>query len=78
MTDNDLFLRMEELHKNATSPISQRHIEEFESIDALVCRLMNETERQCREIRTGSIPWSPAYNQACLLLEYVQTEKLRK
>ena len=70
MQDNDLFMKMDALHRNATTPLSQRMIDEYESLDFLVCRLMDESERQCRKLRTGSIPWSPAYKQACLLLEY--------
>ena len=70
MQDNDLFMKMDALHKNATSPLSQRMIDEYESMDVLICRLMDEAERQCRKLRTGSIPWSPAYKNACLLLEY--------
>ena len=70
MQDNDLFMKMDALHMSATSPLSQRMIDEYESIDVLVCRLMDEAERQCRKLRTGSIPWSPAYKKACLSLEY--------
>ena len=70
MKDNDLFERMNDVHKHATFPLSQRLIDEYEAIDILVCRLMDEAEQQCRKIRTGSIPWSPAYKHACLLLDY--------
>jgi len=31
---------------------------------------MDEAEAQCRKLRTGTIPWSPAYKSSCLLLEY--------
>jgi hypothetical protein len=64
MEDNDLFMKMDALHKNATSPLSQRMVDEYESMDVLICRLMDEAERQCRKLRTGSIPWSPAYKNA--------------
>ena len=70
MRDNDLFHRMDELHRDAIFPLSQRLIEEYEEIDMLVCRLMVEAEEQCRKLRTGTIPWSPAYKHSCLLLEY--------
>ena len=31
---------------------------------------MDEAEKNCRKIHAGAIPWSPAYRETCLLLEY--------
>ena len=70
MTANDLFKRMDELHQQTTTHFSQRLIDEYELLDALVCRLMDEAEAQCRKIHAGAIPWSPTYRDACLSLEY--------
>ena len=70
MTDNDLFQRMNELHNKSTLHFSQQLIDEYEAIDHLVCKLMDEAEHQCRKIHTGSIKWSPAYKESCMLLEY--------
>ena len=70
MKNNDLFQRMDSLHNKSTILFSQPLKEEYESIDLLVCRLMDEAERQCRKIHAGAIPWSPAYKEAGLLLEY--------
>ena len=70
MQDNDLFARMEDIYKYSTYPLSSRIIDEYEEIDTTVCKLMDEAEAQCRKLRTGTIPWSPAYKYSCLLLEY--------
>jgi hypothetical protein len=35
---------MDELHRDAIFPLSQRLIEEYEEMDMLVCRLMVEAE----------------------------------
>lgn len=70
MKDNDLFQRMNDLHKYATIYFSDQLKEDFEEIDNLVCRLMDEAEKNCRKIKAGAIAWSPAYKQKCLLLEY--------
>ena len=70
MTDNDLFQKMNDLHQQSTLHFSKQLIDEFEEIDELVCRLMDEAEKQCRKIHAGAIPWSPAYKDSCLLLEY--------
>ena len=70
MINNDLFKRMDDLHQQSTIHFSPRLIEEYEVLDTLVCRLMDEAESQCRKIHAGAIPWSPAYKDACLRLEY--------
>ena len=61
---------MDEIHRVATFPSCPRIIEEYEEIDRIVCKLMDEAEAQCRKLHTGTIPWSPAYKYSCLLLEY--------
>lgn len=70
MRDNDLFNRMDDLHSKVTTSLSPRMIEEYEEMDVLVCKLMAEAEKQCCKLRTGTIPWSPAYRISCLQLEY--------
>ena len=70
MTDNDLFKRMDDLHQQSTTHFTTRLSEEYEVLDALVCRLMDEAESRCRKLHTGAVPWSPAYKASCLLLEY--------
>ena len=70
MLDNDLFHKMNDLHHKSKSNFSQHQMEEYESIDQLVCNLMDKAELNCRKIHAGAIAWSPAYKEACLLLEY--------
>ena len=61
---------MDAIHKNTTFPLSHQLVDEYKAINVSVYRLVDEAERQCRKIRTGSIPWSPAYTKTCLLLDY--------
>ena len=70
MIDNNMFSRMDYSYCNATTPLSPQMIEAYEEMDVLVCKLMAEAELQCQKLRTGTIPWSPAYRISCLLLEY--------
>jgi len=70
MEEHDLFHRMDQLHRESTYPLSPRLVEEYEVIDVLVCKLMDEAEDNCRILHTGTIPWSPAYKHACSTLEY--------
>ena len=70
MSDNDLFHKMNKLHQQSSSHFTQKLIDEYESLDDLVCRLMDTAEKQCRKIHTGAIKWSPAYKESCMLLEY--------
>ena len=61
---------MDVLHKATVYPLPQHIIDDYEAIDLLVCKLMDEAEKQCRKLHAGSIPWSPVYKKSCLLLEY--------
>ena len=70
MKDHNLFQRMDLLHSKTVYPLPQHLIEEYERIDELVNRLMEEAEEQCRKIRAGAIPWSPAFQKARRTVEY--------
>ena len=61
---------MDVLHKATVYPLPQHLIADYEAIDILVCKLMDEAKVKYRKLHTGSIPWSPTYNKHCLLLEY--------
>ena len=41
---HDLFYRMNKVHRSATFPLSQNLIEEYESIDKLLCNLIDAIE----------------------------------
>ena len=70
MVDQDLFYRMEIIHRATTYPLPQWLQEEYEKVDKIVCNLMDKAEAQCRKLRTGTIPWSPTYQKCNLVLEY--------
>ena len=67
---HNIFQKMDNLHKRATYPLSPILAEEYEAIDAVIEQLMEEAEKKCRKLRTGEIPWSPAYKKVYLLLLY--------
>ena len=70
MHKHDLFYRMNILHNYADIHFSERRAEEFEKIDKIVGKLMNEAESKCRKLHTGAVPWSPTYKKACDTLLY--------
>ena len=49
--------------------------EEYEILDTLIEESMEIAEKKCRKLRTGEIPWSPAYKKVCLMLTYWQMRK---
>ena len=61
---------MDKIHKRSVYPLPQYLAEENESLDGLICKLMDSAERQCQKLHTGRIPWSPAYKKCCQTLEY--------
>ena len=68
-TDN-LFQRMNEIYTNMQYPLSEEKIVEYEEISKLCGEKMYEAEKQCRKIRAGNIPWSPAYQKATDMVDY--------
>ena len=70
MKEHNLFERMDLLHSKTVYPLPQHLIDEYEAIDVLVNRLMEEAEQNCRKIRAGNIPWSPAFQKARRTVEY--------
>ena len=70
MQSKDLFYRMESLHKRTVFPLPEHLCHEYEEIDRIVTALMDNAEKQCRKLHTGSIPWSPIYKNSCQLVLY--------
>ena len=71
MKEHNLFECMDLLHARKTVyPLPQHLIEEYEAIDILVNRLMEEAEQNCRKIRAGDMPWSPAFQKARRTVKY--------
>ena len=66
--DNDLFHRINKLHQITGYPLTKRLVEEYESIDMLVYKLMDESDYQWRKLHTGITPWLPAYKNRCFVL----------
>jgi hypothetical protein len=79
MHDNDLFNRMEKLHKATIYPLPPHLQKEYESIDKIITSLMDKAEHQCRKIKAGKHPWSPGFERARKQVEYwVRREKYIK
>ena len=70
MKEQDVFYRMNNLHKRTVYPLPTNLADEYEALDELVCTLMDKAEKQCRKLHTGRIPWSPTYKKCCQTLEY--------
>lgn len=68
--EHNIYLRMDALHQYNTLPLPQCIIDEYEALDVLISQFMQEAEKQCRKLHMNSVPWSPAYKKACLLLDY--------
>ena len=68
--EHNVYSRMDAVHQYNFSPLPQFVIDEYEALDVLISRFMNEAEEQCRKLHMNSVPWSPAYKKACLLLDY--------
>ena len=67
---NNVYQRMDNLHRRTTYPLSPDLEFEYELLDEEIETFMAAAELQCRKLRTGDIPWSPAYKRICLLLTY--------
>ena len=74
--DHDLFQSMENIHKVAIYPLIERIFDRYEEIDVVVGKLMDDSEEQCQNLHTGSIPSSPAYKKVCMELEYWLNRRL--
>jgi hypothetical protein len=79
MDQHSIFQRMDALHKATVYPLPLHLQQEYESIDALTCSLMDQAEKKCRKIKAGKHPWSPAFERARKTVEYwLRREKFVK
>ena len=67
---HNIYQRMDRVHKFTSFPLPQAVIDEYEELDVLLSKLMQDAEKQCRKLHINSVPWSPAYKRACMLLDY--------
>ena len=70
-----LFHRMEYLHNQTAFQLTLCMAQEYEEIDKVVGTLMDHAEKNCRKLRTSTVPWSSTYKKACLTLLYWQMRK---
>ena len=67
---HNIYQRMNRVHQFKSFPLPQCVIDEYEAIDVLLSKIMQQAEKQCRKLHTNATPWSPAYKRACILLDY--------
>ena len=61
MHQHDLFHRMDSLHQQTKIQWTTNMAIEFDKIDKIISRLMDDAENKCRKLRTGTVSWSPTY-----------------
>jgi hypothetical protein len=56
--------KVRELDNQATYPLSQHHILQYEDLDRLCCQCIAKAEKGCRKQRTGQVAFSPTIQSA--------------
>ena len=56
-----MYQRMDILHSNVTDPMTEQQQEEYEQLDAKLCKMIETTELKCRKLTVGTVPWSPTW-----------------
>jgi hypothetical protein len=70
LKENNIYNKMEHLHSSCKLGFLPTDAIVFEDLDTLITNAMMITERKCRKLKTGTIPWSPLYQQACDRVTY--------
>ena len=65
-----LYERMDLLHSQVSHPLLRYQIEEYEELDAELCKMMDKAETSCRKLHMGTVSWSPTYKLINLEIEY--------
>ena len=73
LLEKGVFTIANRLDAITTHPLPEWVIELHESLDKILMEAMATAERQCRNLKTGEIPWSPQYAKARYIVEYWQT-----
>jgi Reverse transcriptase (RNA-dependent DNA polymerase). len=62
--------RMSQLYESMQKNIVPTDLLHFEELDETITEAMERAERKCRKLKTGTIQWSPLYQQACDKITY--------
>ena len=60
-TELQIYQQMDNLHRTVSDPITNIQQIEYKEIDKLMGNIMDRAEKECRNICTGTIVWSPTY-----------------
>jgi exonuclease III len=70
LLQHNVYEKMEELHRSMQQSVLPTDVIKFEELDNIINAAMKEAEQKCRKLKTGIIPWSPLYQQACDRVTY--------
>ena len=70
-----MYQRMDTLHSTVSDPMTVQQMEEYEFLDAKLCKMMDNAELKCRKLNVGTVHWSPTYKRVNLVLEYWRMRK---
>ena len=61
--EDNLYAKWDNLHQIATNNLSPELINEYENLDLILEKHMENAELKCHKLKMGKIPWSPSYKQ---------------
>ena len=70
LTKNGFYLRLQQLYLSHSTPLTRADEEEYEKLDRLRDRGMQQAERQCRKLHMGGRSWSPTLQAARDRIKY--------
>jgi hypothetical protein len=66
----NIYERIQILYTSMQQNVLPTDLIQFEEIDNIITTIMEEAEKSCCKLRTGIVPWSPLYQQACDKVTY--------
>jgi hypothetical protein len=70
LNKENIYDKLQILYKSMQQNILPTDLLHFEELDTIITGAMQEAEQNCRKLRTGIVPWSPLYQQACDKVTY--------
>lgn len=70
LQQKNIYERIAQLYQSMRQKILPTDILNFEELDQTITEAMERAERKCRKLRTGTVKWSPLYQQSCDKVAY--------
>ena len=70
LLENQVYEHQSYLHQRATYPPPEWQTKEYEKVDRIIERCMEEAEKKCRKFKCGEVQWSPLYQQIYDTIDY--------